>query len=205
VLLMPHIGPLNTKQSTYLGHIQDSGKHLLELINQILDLAKLETGKIELNLAAYSLREICQASLEITSEQAATKHLQTHFSMEPEAIILNADALRLKQIVINLLSNAIKFTPDGGSFGIEIVGSQDKKQILLTVWDSGIGIQAEDIPRLFQSFVQLDARLGRKYEGTGLGLALVRRLSELHGGSVSIESTPGQGSRFTVLLPWMQA
>jgi signal transduction histidine kinase len=96
----------------------------------------------------------------------------------------------------------MKFTSPGGRFGIELIGSESEKQVHITVWDTGIGIKAEDLPRLFQPFIQLDARLARQYSGTGLGLALVRRLTELHGGSVEVKSVPGQGSRFTVSLPW---
>jgi signal transduction histidine kinase len=124
--------------------------------------------------------------------------------MDPETIQIEADPLRLKQIVVNLLGNAIKFTPAGGSFGIEIIAPQAEKQIRMTIWDTGIGIRDEDLPNLFQPFVQLDAGLSRQYEGTGLGLALVRRMAELHGGSVSVESNPNQGSRFTVSLPRSQ-
>jgi signal transduction histidine kinase len=138
----------------------------------------------------------------MTSSQAVAKHLRSSFAMEPQHIALNADALRLKQILINLLSNAIKFTPDGGSFGIEVLGNAAEKQVQITVWDTGIGIKEEDLPRLFQSFVQLDARLARQYSGTGLGLSLARKLAELHGGNIKAQSVFGQGSRFTVTMPW---
>jgi signal transduction histidine kinase len=155
-------------------------------------------------VAPCSLGEICRSSLQMMAGQAADKNLQAGFSISPDRIDLNADARRLKQIVINLLSNAVKFTPQGGSFGIEVRGSVIEQQVSLTVWDTGIGISAQDQPRLFQSFIQLDARLSRQYQGTGLGLALVRRLAELHGGSVAVQSEPGQGSRFTVTLPWKE-
>jgi signal transduction histidine kinase len=136
--------------------------------------------------------------------QTAAKHLHASFASTPDTILLMADARRLKQIITNLLSNAIKFTSDGGKYGIQLAGDQALQQVRITVWDSGIGIKDEDKQRLFQSFVQLDARLSRQYSGTGLGLMLVRRLAELHGGSVELESVFGEGSRFTVTLPWHQ-
>jgi signal transduction histidine kinase len=120
--------------------------------------------------------------------------------------VLQADQRRLKQILVNLLGNAVKFTPEGGEVGLAISGDEKQRSVEFLVWDTGIGIAAEDLPRLFRDFVQLDARLARNYEGTGLGLALVRRLAELHGGQVRAESDgPGKGSRFTVSLPWEEA
>jgi PAS domain S-box-containing protein len=207
VLQLQTYGPLSEKQITALGHIHNSGQHLLELINDILDLSRIEAGKLDLDINTCSLAKICQSSLNMLASQAEAKHLSASFSIEPENILFNADARRLKQIMTNLLSNAIKFTPNGGSFGIQacvITQPENKssKWVQITVWDTGIGIHEEDIPRLFQSFVQLDARLARQYNGTGLGLALVRKLAELHGGSVSAQSIFGQGSKFTVTLPW---
>jgi len=118
-------------------------------------------------------------------------------------VIVMADVRRLKQVLVNLLNNAVKFTPPGGSLGIE-VNLVPSDEVLITVWDTGIGIRAEDIERLFQPFSQLDARLEREYSGTGLGLSLVKRLVELHGGRVSVESEPGRGSRFSFSLPMIQ-
>jgi CheY-like chemotaxis protein/anti-sigma regulatory factor (Ser/Thr protein kinase) len=115
---------------------------------------------------------------------------------------LHTDARRLKQILVNLLSNAVKFTPDGGKVGLEVTGDAAQQAVHLTVWDTGIGIANDDLARLFQPFVQLDSRLARQYSGTGLGLALVYRMVEMHGGSVTVASEPGAGSRFTVSLPW---
>ena len=118
--------------------------------------------------------------------------------------MLIADERRLKQILVNLLSNAVKFTPREGKIGLEVAGDRAEGLVRFTVWDTGIGISPEDVPRLFQAFIQLDARLSRQYEGTGLGLVLVKRLAELHGGSVELASQPGDGSRFSVVLPWIQ-
>ena len=202
-LQMRTAGPLNEKQNAYLDHIYNSSQHLLELLNNILDLAKLITGEFELSTVPCSLAKICQSSLQASAAAALAKNLQTSFSMTPDNILLQADARRLKQIILHLLNNAIKFTPPGGSFGIQILGNQSAGQVQITIWDTGIGIKAEDQASLFQPFVQLDARLARHYNGTGLGLSLVQRLTELHGGSVSVESTLDMGSRFTVTLPWL--
>jgi signal transduction histidine kinase len=204
-LQLPQVDPLTEQQSTALAHIHNSGQRLLKLLNDILDFSKLGAGKFDLKLMPCSLAEICQASLQMNSARAAAQHLQSSFSMDPQLITLNADARILKQILANLLSNAIKFTPDGGSFGIDVLGSPETGEVRITVWDTGIGIQEADLSRLFQPFVQLDASLARQYNGAGLGLALVRKLTELHSGSISVQSTPGQGSRFTVSLPWRPA
>jgi len=195
-------GPLNDAQATALKMVEKSGRHLLELINEVLDLAKIEAGKIELQLGPCALDTICQASLQMVNSLAGQKHLHTSISMDPAAIVVWADGRRLKQMVVNLLSNAVKFTPEDGSLGMEILGNSDLKQVSISVWDTGIGIQPEDLPRLFQPFVQLDNSLSRQYAGTGLGLSLVQRLADLHGGSVHVKSVPGHGSRFTILLPW---
>ncbi|MCX6079417.1 MAG: HAMP domain-containing sensor histidine kinase [Chloroflexi bacterium] len=182
-----------------------SGQRLLEIVNDMLDFSMIESGKVVLNLNPCSLEEICQSSLQLTESQAVAKGLKSSISIIPESILLNADARRLQKILVNLLGNAVKFTPKNGSFGIEARGDRIAGQVQITVWDNGIGIKDEDLPCLFQPFIQLDARLARQYEGTGLGLAMVHRLTELHGGSVSVQSVPGQGSRFTVTLPWQPA
>jgi PAS domain S-box-containing protein len=204
VLQLESYGPLTDKQKTALLHINNSGRHLLELINDILDLSSIEAGRFEIALSPCSLSDVCQASLRAVAARAVEKGLQPGYSASPAAIMIEADARRLKQIMINLLDNAIKFTPRGGSFGIEVEGNRSDNQVCITVWDTGIGINEADQALLFRPFVQLDARLARKYAGTGLGLSLVRRLAEMHGGSVAVHSTPGQGSRFSVSLPWME-
>ena len=202
---MPGQAPLTVKQGSYLSKIHDSGQHLLELINDILDFSNIETGQFDLNLAPCSLDKICRKSLQTMASQAKDKHLKSSFSSIPENITINVDERRLQKILANLVSNAVKFTPDGGSFGIDVLGNREDGQVHITVWDTGIGIKDGDQARLFQPFVQLDARLARQYNGAGLGLALVRRLTELHHGSVSVQSSPGNGSRFIVTLPWQPA
>ena len=205
VMQMPSTShdPLTEEQRTHLTLIHSSGQHLLEMVNDILDFSSIGAGKFVLNLAPCSLEEICQACLRKGSAQSAAKGLRSSFSITPDSILLKADRRRLYQILSNLQSNAIKFTPQGGSFGIQVLGDPSEKQVRIIVWDTGIGIQQEDIERLFQPFIQLDASLERRYNGTGLGLALVRKLTELHGGSISVESKFGSGSRFTVSLPWI--
>jgi len=195
-------GELNEKQLKSLRNIESSGRHLLDLINDILDLSKIEAGKLDLQIAPCSASELCQASLQLTKGMAHQKRLNVSFSMNPVTIILQADARRLKQMIVNLLSNAVKFTPEGGKLGLEVQGDEAEEIVSFSVWDKGIGIKPEEMGKLFKPFVQLDSSLARQYSGTGLGLSLVQRMAELHGGSIKVESTPGEGSRFTIILPW---
>jgi PAS domain S-box-containing protein len=197
-------GVLNEKQQKYIGMISESGNHLLSLINDILDLAKIESGHIVMNINEVDLTRVCQASLRMISELAHKKNQEVTLEIDNIGSIW-ADERRLKQILVNLLSNAVKFTPDYGKLGLEVHGDQQEKRILFTVWDNGIGIRESDLTRLFQPFVQLNSGLARESTGTGLGLALVAQMARLHGGSVSVESQPNEGSRFTVVLPWEPA
>jgi PAS domain S-box-containing protein len=195
-------GSLNDKQAKYMQTIEESGHHLLALITDILDLAKIEAGKVELEIGPVAIDAVCQASLQLIKQAALKKQLKVSSTVDQQITLLQADERRLKQILVNLLSNAVKFTPAGGQVGLEVVGDVERGRVDLSVWDTGIGIAPEDVKRLFQPFVQLDGSLSRQYTGAGLGLALVRKLADLHGGSVSVESQVGQGSRFTVSLPW---
>jgi signal transduction histidine kinase/ActR/RegA family two-component response regulator len=201
-LQMQTYGILNEKQLRALNMIESSGRHLLELINDILDLSKIEAGKLDLKIQLCSVAEVCQASLQLTKGMAQQKRHKVNFSMEPAGISVQADARRLKQMLVNLLSNAVKFTPEGGEIGLEARGIYAENVLKISVWDRGIGIQTEDLQRLFKPFVQLDSSLTRQAAGTGLGLSLVHRLTELHGGRMEVESSLGQGSRFTIVLPW---
>jgi CheY-like chemotaxis protein len=140
--------------------------------------------------------------LRFVKQSAQEKGLKVFSTFDGSVTTLQADERRLKQVLVNLLSNAVKFTPEGGSIGLEFVGDEEQQAVHFTVWDTGIGISEEQMPKLFQPFVQLDSKLSRRYSGTGLGLALVRRMVEMHGGSVSLESEVGQGSRFTASFPW---
>ena len=193
-------GALQPRQSEALRTVEESGRHLLELINDILDLSKVEAGKLVLETADTPLAAACHAALRLVRGAAQQKRIALETAIEPEEIEAHVDPRRFKQIVVNLLSNAVKFTPEGGRVGLE-VRQDGEAWVKVEVWDTGIGIPKEDLPRLFQPFTQLDSRLSRQHAGTGLGLALVRRLAGLHGGSVSLESEPGQGTRVSVRLP----
>ncbi|EFO81514.1 multi-sensor hybrid histidine kinase [Oscillochloris trichoides DG-6] len=196
-------GPINEQQRRSLQYIESSGRHLLALINDILDLSKVEAGRMEIHSEIYSVVEICEASLLFVKELANRKGLQVGFSCSDNLAIIEVDAKRLKQMLINLLSNAVKFTPDGGQVLLEVTTDATAGVIRFVVSDTGIGIKAEDMERLFRPFTQLDSSLSRQHEGTGLGLALVRRLADLMGGSIGVESDgEGQGCRFILALPW---
>jgi signal transduction histidine kinase len=189
----------------FVRNIYSSGEHLLQLINDVLDLSKMEAKFIKLDVQKLDLRDICEASLAFVQKQAKDKHLKFQYTQETRSPVIEADGRRLKQILINLLSNAVKFTPDHGNMGLEVKDDpEDEKMVQFIVWDTGIGISAEDQNMLFQPFVQVDSNLNRSYEGTGLGLVLVSRITDLHKGQVNLESKPGQGTRVTVRLPYRQ-
>jgi PAS domain S-box-containing protein len=200
-------GPVTERQQKSLGIVERSGRHLLALINDILELAKIESGKLELHLSKVSVDDLISASFLFVQQQALQKHIHVDCHITPEIDIIEADELRLKQALINLLDNAVKFTPEGGEVKLEVslVPNQNSpsfQDVSFAVTDNGIGIPPKDQPRLFQAFVQLDSSLTRQYAGTGLGLALVKRIVDLHGGSVEVESEPQVGSCFTLRLPY---
>lgn len=210
-------GNLTEKQQRALTTIERSGKHLLELINDILDLAKIEAGKLELEIAPIAVNYLCESSLAFVKQMASQKQIQLRLNIQNTVQDIAVDERRMRQVLINLLNNAVKFTPEGGSVilaarreRIETYHTQGNTQsptsqssdwISFAVIDTGIGIAPEDMGKLFQSFVQIDSRLNRQYTGTGLGLALVRQIAELHGGNVTVSSEVGKGSCFTVRLP----
>ena len=195
-------GKLNERQYQYVRTINESGRHLLDLINDILDLAKIESGQLVLYHGNVDIPAIAQASLRMIEHSAQNNKLEVHLDVDEGLDVLFADERRLKQMLVNLLSNAVKFTPEHGRIGLEVHGDREQNTVTFTVWDTGIGIHDEDLTRLFQPFVQLDSDLARRATGTGLGLALVTQMARLHSGSVSVESTPGAGSRFSIILPW---
>ena len=195
-------GSLNTDQLGALDHIEEGGNHLLDLINDILDLSKIEAGKLELTVRPVVVRDVCQASLFSIEQAAQSKRIDVVLSHDNEIDTLQVDPHRLKQILVNLLTNAIKSTDEQGQIGLEVKGHRTQQIVDFTVWDTGTGISPEDLKTLFQRFVAVDSSLARQQEGLGIGLALVSRLAELHGGGVSVNSKVGQGSRFTVSLPW---
>jgi signal transduction histidine kinase/ActR/RegA family two-component response regulator len=198
-------GKLNEKQSGYVAEISSAGRHLLRLINDILDLAKVESGKMDISLSPVDLPELLGHCLVMIRETAMKRGLAVDLKVSEQIDgKIQADDVRLKQIVMNLLSNAAKFTPSGGTIRLaaEILG----KEILVSVSDTGVGLKPDDQKRIFQPFEQLDSSFSRQEQGTGLGLALVRKLVELHGGRVWVESEgEGMGSNFKFVFPFIQA
>ena len=193
-------GELAPRQRKTLDVISESGRHLLELINDILDLSKIEAGMLELQYETVDLKSVCEAARLMVNEPARKKEIQITISIAVELQTIQADHRRLKQMIVNLLSNAVKFTPQFGSIGLEVT-PENENAIRFTVWDTGIGIKDEHLKKLFKPFVQVDSSLTKKYEGTGLGLALVNQLAEMHNGSIGVESVPEQGSRFYFIIP----
>jgi PAS domain S-box-containing protein len=194
-------GTLSEKQLKALKNIETSGRHLLELINDILDLSKIEAGKLDMQFEPCNVTDICQSSLQLVKGMAHQKQQNIAYSINSSSIVIRADARRLKQMLVNLLSNAVKFTPNDGELGLRVEANEKEKFVSLTVWDKGIGISPSDLNNLFKPFVQLDSSLSRQYSGTGLGLSLVQRMTELHGGSIKVESALGEGSQFSIILP----
>ena len=200
VLLDQLFGPVNDKQEEYVGYILSSGKHLLLLINDILDLTKVESGGMKLELVTFLLRETLTSSVAMLKEKAKKGRIEILLELAPQADVnIVADQRKMKQIIINLLSNAIKFSPEGGTVTVNAQAEGDFLEI--TVADTGTGIKAADIPKLFQPFTQLESPFTKKHAGTGLGLALAKELVELHGGRIRVESVFGTGSRFTFTIP----
>ena len=195
-------GSLNDRQLKSLATIEESGRHLLTLINDILDISKIEAGKLSLDIGPASVEAICQSSLRLIKQAAYKKQLKLTSTLDSTVSVIQADQRRMKQILVNLLSNAVKFTPEGGTIGLDVAADSSNHVVTFTVWDTGVGIAPEEMERLFKPFVQLDSSLSRQHGGTGLGLTLVRRLTELHGGGISLESETNKGSRFIVTLPW---
>jgi PAS domain S-box-containing protein len=194
------MGEVAENQREYINDIYTSGEHLLALINDILDVAKVESGKMELELESVSLGAVLQNSLSMVKEKAMAHRLSVTLETDAGMPEIVADMRKLKQIIYNLLSNAVKFTPDGGTVMLGAHRVDDMLEI--SVRDTGIGISAENQAKLFQPFTQIDGELSRKYQGTGLGLVMIKHLAELHGGSVSVESEVDKGSLFLVLIPW---
>jgi signal transduction histidine kinase len=191
-------GELNAKQEEYVGDILVSGKHLLSLINDVLDLSKVEAGQIELELAPFSLRETVESAVATVRERASKNGVAVAAEIEPEVQDVEADERRIRQVLFNLLSNAVKFTPAGGR--IDVTAARVGGEVEVAVTDTGPGIAPDDRERIFEEFQQTD--IGAKHqEGTGLGLALSKHFVELHGGRIWVESELGSGSRFVFTLP----
>lgn len=232
-------GDINEKQLKALQTIERSGSHLLELINDILDVAKIESGQIKLECAPVAISRICQSSITFIKQQALKKNIKVEIKIPPDLPDLLLDERRIRQVLINLLNNAVKFTPQGGHITLEVnrkrlaeglvapplegitkvrvyrstLEAQEGRQpheegldmrdyLQISITDTGIGIAPENIKKLFQPFIQIDSALNRQYQGTGLGLSLVKRIVELHGGEVGLTSKLGFGSCFSIYLPY---
>jgi two-component system, NtrC family, sensor kinase len=191
-------GEVNEKQAEYLDDIVSSGNHLLALINDILDLSKVEAGQIELELAPFSLREALERGVVMIREQAMVDGVHIGLSAAPDVDVVTGDERRIRQVIFNLLSNAVKFTPAGGA--VDVRASQVNGEVRVSVADTGPGIAPEDHKRIFDEFQQTEAGIEQR-QGTGLGLALSKRLVELHGGRIWVESEFGKGSTFVFALP----
>jgi signal transduction histidine kinase/CheY-like chemotaxis protein len=198
VLLERMFGDLNERQDDYLRDILSSGKHLLELLNEILDLSKIEAGQMVLNRSEFDVRESLDYCLSMVRERALKQRIVVGLTVDPDVGLLDADRLRFRQVVLNLLSNAVKFTPEGGR--VDVRASVRDQDLVVLVADTGVGVPAEDHERIFDSFQQGTRQPGQA-EGTGLGLTLSKRILELHGGRIWVESEAGKGSTFGFALP----
>jgi len=201
VLLQGLFGEVNEKQREYLADVLGSGQHLLSLINDILDLSKIEAGRMDLELTTFRFRDALDSGLTIVRERAARHAIQLNAVVASDVGTLEADERKVKQILYNLLSNAVKFTPDGGR--VEVSARAENGDVRVEVRDTGIGVAPDDQEQIFEEFRQVGRERSR--EGTGLGLTLTKRFVELHGGRIWLDSTPGQGSTFTFTLPTRRA
>ncbi|HTM61637.1 MAG TPA: GAF domain-containing protein [Burkholderiales bacterium] len=202
VLIDKMFGEVNEKQADYLKDIHESGKHLLSLINDILDLSKIEAGRMDLDLSTFHLPTALSNAMTLIRERAQRHSIALGLDVDPRLGEFEADERKVKQILLNLLSNAVKFTPDGGR--VDVSAKMDTTKVAISVKDTGIGIAPEDQSAVFEEFKQVGRDYTRKAEGTGLGLALTKRFVELHGGEISLASAPGKGSTFTITLPIRQ-
>jgi signal transduction histidine kinase len=193
-------GELNEKQSEYVDDIHSSGRHLLSLINDILDLSKIEAGRMELDVTTFDIRMALGNALTLVSERAERRGIALESKIDESLADMTGDERKVKQILLNLLSNAIKFTPEGGRVTLTAHGADS--MVTISVRDTGVGISAEDQEHIFEEFRQVGTDYARKVEGTGLGLTLTRRFVELHGGEIAVESEPGAGSEFRITLPF---
>jgi two-component system, sensor histidine kinase and response regulator len=218
LMLTEGIGPVSAQQREFLEAILRNGRHLLELISGILDLSKVDAGRMSLSLAPTDLREAITGAVADTESLRRAKQQHVWLELDDKPLNVVADGVRVRQVLFNLLSNASKFTGEGGSIILSALSTRaplappadrlgDERKLVTrdVVWvsvaDTGIGIASEDMPKLFQEFSQVDSSASRQAQGTGLGLALSRKLVEMHGGTIGAESLPGRGSTFWFILP----
>ena len=192
------VGAVNEKQAEYLDDILSSANHLLALINDVLDLSKVEAGQVELEKAPFSLREALERGVVVVRERASDDGVSVALDADPDADVVDGDERRIQQVIFNLLSNAVKFTPVGGA--VDVTSARVNGEVRVSVTDTGPGVASEDQERIFEQFQQAESGLELR-EGTGLGLALSKRLVELHGGRLWLESELGKGSTFVFTLP----
>ena len=198
ILLQKISGPLTREQEKQLNLVQHSSRHLLALINDILDISKIEAGELRISFDPVNLHQVVEAAVRVVQPLASQKGLSIRTDLATGPIIISGDQRRIEQIVMNLLSNAVKFTETGM---VTVTTRVAGGEVRLSVRDTGVGISQAEIPTLFEPFIQVDTGKSRRTEGTGLGLSISRRLVELHGGSLTVTSTPGAGSEFVVMLP----
>jgi two-component system, sporulation sensor kinase E len=199
LLLSETVGPLNEKQKRYTENISKSGRHLLDVINDVLDISRLELGNIELYYETVDISGVIEEVQRVLSSLSAKKNIRIEYEVEKGLKTIIADRVKFKQILYNLLNNAIKFSSEGGK--VTITAKPEGHMVEISVKDEGIGIHEADYARVFLPFVQVDESISRKHGGVGLGLALVKRFVELHGGQVWVEASPGIGSTFTFRIP----
>jgi signal transduction histidine kinase/CheY-like chemotaxis protein len=200
-LLEQRRDPLTEYQQQSLQIVESSGRHLLHMINDILDLSKIDAGKLDYYPQVVEVDILCRSSLAFVKVQALRKSIVLVYQVDERVPKIHADPRRMKQMLVNLLANAVKFT-EHGRVELQVRADPEQDLVQFSVIDTGIGINKEDMAQLFQPFIQVDSRLNRQFDGTGLGLYLVQKLADLHGGSVEVESEVGRGSRFTINLPW---
>ena len=200
VLFDETFGPLNEKQRKYVSNVLSSGKHLLALINQILDMAKVEAGKMKLVLSVLPIKNILDEISMLVADTAEKKNISMTIEIASDLPDIDADELKVREIMYNLLSNAVKFTPAGGRIGMR--AQRTELDVKVEVWDTGVGIASENMERVFEGFFRVDTPFSRLTEGTGLGLPLARKMVELHGGKLNIESKGlNQGTLVKISLP----
>ena len=199
ILKTEMFGPIDERYRAYGTDVFTSGSHLLKLINQILDLSKLEAGQVELEEEEVDIAAVFLACRRLIEAQAEKSRIQVSAALAHDLPLIRADDRRIRQVVINLLSNAVKFTPEGGH--VRFAACRENGGVALAVTDTGIGMSPQDIPKALEPFGQIDSKISRKYEGTGLGLPLVKHLIELHGGQLTIESKVNVGTTVIVTLP----
>ncbi|MBP2031309.1 signal transduction histidine kinase [Methanohalophilus levihalophilus] len=199
ILMLDKIGELNDRQEKYVRNVSKSGKHLLGLINGILDISKVEAGKMELHYEEFTVPSVIDEVKMIIAPLTSEKNLKLKIDIDSHLSTIVADRIKFVQIIYNLVSNSIKFTPDRGTISID--GKLDGKMVSISVEDTGIGISKENHDLVFQPFSQIDSAANRQYAGTGLGLALVKQFVEMHGGDIWFESEVGKGTKFTFIIP----